>query len=92
MVVLSTTKAEYIVATKAIKGGIWIQGLLSELNLLHSKATIFSNSQSYVHLCKNPTYHDRTKHIDVKYKFIREKGYQWHSRHKENKYKKKKSC
>ena len=31
-----------------------------------------SNSQSAIHLCKNLVYHERTKHVDVRYHFVRE--------------------
>ena len=34
---------------------------------------MFSDNQSAIHLCKNHVFHDRTKHVDVKYHFIREK-------------------
>lgn len=70
VVALSTTEPEYIVATEAIKEVIWLQVLLTELHLIHSKATIYTDSQSCLHLCKNPVYHERTKQIDVKYHFI----------------------
>lgn len=44
MVALSTTKAEYIAATEGIKEGIWLQGMLKELNLYHGTATVYSDS------------------------------------------------
>ena len=31
-----------------------------------------SDSQSAIHLCKNLMYHERTKHVDVRYHFVRE--------------------
>ena len=60
-------------ATEGIKEGIWIQVLLKELNLYSGTITIYSDSQSAIHLCKNPVFHDRTKHMEMKYHFIREK-------------------
>ena len=33
---------------------------------------VFSNNQSDIHLCNNPMYHEKTKHVDAKYHFIRE--------------------
>ena len=33
---------------------------------------VYSDSQSALHLCKNPMYHERTKHVDVKYHFVRD--------------------
>ena len=34
--------------------------------------TIYSDSQSAISLTKNPTFHARTKHIDVQYHFVRD--------------------
>lgn len=73
VVTLSTAEAEYIAATEGVKEGIWIQGLLRELHEFQGTTTLFSNSQSAIHLCKNIVFHDRTKHVDIKYHFIREK-------------------
>ena len=52
---------------------MWLQGLLQELKVLKEKAVVYSNNQSAIHLCKNPVFHERTKHVDVRYHFIREK-------------------
>ena len=73
VVALSTTEAEYIAATEAIKEGVWIQGMLRELGIYNGIATVYTDSQSALHLCKNPVFHERTKHVEVKYHFIREK-------------------
>ena len=72
VVALSTTEAEYIAVTEAIKEAIWLQGLLSEINVFKGKSIIYTDSQSALHLCKNPVFHERTKHIEVKYHFIRD--------------------
>ena len=47
--------------------------MLKELRLYDGKATVFTDSQSALYLCRNPVFHDRTKHIEVRYHFIREK-------------------
>ena len=39
---------------------------------MEDKATIFLDNQSTVHLCKNPAFNERTKHVNVRYHFIRE--------------------
>ncbi|KAL0294148.1 UNVERIFIED_CONTAM: Retrovirus-related Pol polyprotein from transposon TNT 1-94 [Sesamum radiatum] len=72
IVALSTTEAEYIATTEALKEAIWLKGLLDEIGFLKHKVTVFSDSQSSIQLCKNPVFHDRTKHIDVRYHFIRD--------------------
>ena len=45
---------------------------MHESKLLDSNAIIYSDSQSAIHLSKNPVYHERTKHVDVKYHFVRD--------------------
>ena len=69
-IALSTTESEYIALTECIKEALWIQGLLNEIKLLDKRAVIFTDSQGAYHICRNPVYHDRTKHIDVKHNFI----------------------
>nr|GEU76321.1 retrovirus-related Pol polyprotein from transposon TNT 1-94 [Tanacetum cinerariifolium] len=69
---LSTTKAEYMAMTEAVKESIWLQGLLDELGINQKLIMIYSDSQSAIHLVKNQVYHARKKHIDVRYHFIRE--------------------
>ncbi|GJT56509.1 retrovirus-related pol polyprotein from transposon TNT 1-94 [Tanacetum coccineum] len=46
--------------------------LLGELGIKQKFVTMHSDSQSAIHLAKNQVYHARTKHIDVRYHFIRE--------------------
>ena len=70
---LSTTEYGYIAVTEAIKETIWLQGILLELKLLDQKVIVFSDNQSALHLCKNPFFHETTKHIDIRHHFIREK-------------------
>ncbi|KZV56018.1 hypothetical protein F511_12717 [Dorcoceras hygrometricum] len=72
IVALSTTESEYIAITEAFKEALWLKGLLNEISMLTGKVTVFSDSQSGIQLCKNPVFHDRTKHIDVRFHFIRD--------------------
>ena len=72
MVALSTTEVEYIAMTEAVKEAIWLKGLLTELKVLEHEVVIYSDSQSAIHLYKNPVFHERSKHIQVKYHFIRD--------------------
>lgn len=53
IVVLSTTKAEYISAIEGIKEAIWLRVLVNDLGLLQKVTTIFCDSQSAIHLIKN---------------------------------------
>ena len=74
-VALSTTEAEYIAASVTVQEIIWAKRLISEL--LRSDREIltklFVDNQSAIKLIKNPQFHRRTKHIDVRHHFIREK-------------------
>ncbi|KAM6543569.1 hypothetical protein CsatB_008016 [Cannabis sativa] len=72
VVVLSSTEAEFMVATEAIKEAIWLKGLIKELVFRSDDITGHCNNQSALHLMKNPMFHDRSKHIDIKLYFIRD--------------------
>ncbi|GJX75492.1 transposable element [Tanacetum coccineum] len=70
-VALSTTEAEYMALTEAAKEGIWLKGLIEDLGFPQDQAIVFCDSMSAICLAKDQVYHDRTKHIDVRYHFIR---------------------
>ncbi|KAH9668968.1 hypothetical protein KPL70_021600 [Citrus sinensis] len=72
MVALSTTEAEYIALTEAVKEAIWLRGLVSELGFKQKVVKVSCDSSSAIQLSKNPKYHERTKHIDVRMHFIRD--------------------
>ncbi|KAJ0440609.1 putative RNA-directed DNA polymerase [Helianthus annuus] len=72
VVALSTTEAEYIAATAASCQATWLRKILIELGQEQKEATpIFCDNMSTVFLSKNQAYHGRSKHIDIKYHFIR---------------------
>jgi hypothetical protein len=71
-VALSTTEAEYMAISEACKEAIWLRGLYNELCGDKSCTTIFCDSQSAICLTKDQMFDERTKHIDVRYHFIRE--------------------
>ncbi|XP_024036951.1 probable LRR receptor-like serine/threonine-protein kinase At4g36180 [Citrus clementina] len=58
--------------TEVVKEAIWLKGLLGDLGVIQENITVFCNNQSVIFLAKNQTYHARTKHIDVKYHYVRE--------------------
>ncbi|KAL4561013.1 hypothetical protein LXL04_033173 [Taraxacum kok-saghyz] len=71
-IALSTTEAEYIVAVEAGKELIWLKRFLQELGFLQQEYIIHCDSQSAMDLSKNSMYHSRTKHIDVRYHWLRQ--------------------
>lgn len=72
VVALSTTEAEYMAITESVKEAIWLQGLVSDLGLKQDATVVFCDSQSAIYLTRNSVYHERTKHIDIRYHFIRD--------------------
>ncbi len=70
---MSSTEAEYIAATEASKEAIWLQGILREIEGKKYTSVLHMDSQSALYLFKDPVYHERTKHIDVRFHFIRDK-------------------
>ncbi|PHU15983.1 hypothetical protein BC332_17188 [Capsicum chinense] len=72
MVALSTIEAEYIAITEAFKEAIWLEGWFGELRKDLQITTVFCDSQSAIFLMKDQMFHERTKHIDIQYHFVRE--------------------
>ena len=73
-VATSSTEAEYMSLYSATQEAIWLRLLLKDLERTDQVATkIFQDNQGCIALAKNPVYHARTKHIDIKFHFLREK-------------------
>ena len=68
---MSTTEADYVAATEAIKEIIWLHGFLDELGKKQEMGILHSDSQSAIFLAKNSAFHSKLKHIQTKYHFIR---------------------
>jgi len=72
-VALSSTEAEYVSLSEAIREAIHLSSFVEELGLnTLSKITIFNDNQSAGKLVENPIFHSRTKHVDIKHHFIRQ--------------------
>ena len=69
---LSTTEAEYIATTEGCKEMSWMKRLLKEIGLKHGRYIVYSDSQSAIHVSKNPSFHSRSKHIQVRYHWVRD--------------------
>lgn len=71
---LSTAEAEYIAAASCVQELIWAKDFLRELEvIMDDNALLRCDNQSAIKLIKNPELHQRTKHIDIRYHFIRER-------------------
>ena len=70
---LSTAKADYIAACSAYSKVVWLQKLLSGLFDLELDVTcIYCDNQSCIKLSENPVFHDKSKHVDINYQYIRD--------------------
>lgn len=69
-------KAEAIAATEAAKEMLWMKRFpymkVRQLGVRQDEYVVFCDSQSAMDLSKNATYHSRTKHIDVRYHWLRD--------------------
>jgi len=70
IVALSTTEVEYMAVSGACKELNWLKGLYAELCGVDSCINLFYDSQSTIYLTKDQMFHERTKHIDIKYHFV----------------------
>ena len=74
VVAQSTVESEYIALSEASRQVTWIQNMLIELGLeLAIPSTIYEDNQGTIKLAENPLISKRSKHIAVRYHYIREK-------------------
>ena len=72
-VALSTAEAEYIALSQAAQEAIWLRQLATDLQGESPEPTVvYEDNQAAISLSKNPQSHGRSKHIEIKYHFIRE--------------------
>lgn len=71
-VALSTAEAEYVALTSAIQEAVWMRRLLQSLGESPKTLTIHEDNQGAIKMSHNPVLHSRTKHIDIRYHYIRE--------------------
>ena len=73
-VALSTAEAEYITLAAATQEATWMRQLLEDLHRGQIEPTVIcEDNQSSICIAQNPQYHNRTKHIDIKYHYVRKK-------------------
>ncbi|XP_059051907.1 uncharacterized protein LOC131846587 [Achroia grisella] len=72
-VAISTAEAEYVSLSEASKEAVFLKRFLEELlGKEEPPLTIHSDSQSAIAIANNPVHHQQTKHVDVRYHFVRE--------------------
>ena len=74
-VATSTAEAEYMSLAECVKKALWFRTLLAELLGVEAKpVSIYCDNQSTLHMAKDLNCVSRTKHIDVRHHFVRERG------------------
>jgi hypothetical protein len=72
-VTLSTTEAEYISASNASREAIWLRKLLSNLfDCSLELVVIHCDNQSCIKILENLVFHDRWKHMEMRYHYVRD--------------------
>ena len=70
-IALSTAEAEYISACSASCEAIWLRKLLTDLFDLEMRETvILCDNKSCIKMTENPIFHDKLKHIEIRYHYI----------------------
>ena len=73
IVTLSTTEAEFVAAARCASQVVWMRRVLEQLGHVQKRGTlVMRDNNSTVKLSKNPVMHGRSKHIDIRFHFLRE--------------------
>jgi hypothetical protein len=71
-VALSTAEAEYITASHCCAQLLWMRQTLRDYGYKLSKVPLLRDNESVIRMADNPVEHSRTKHIDIRYHFLRD--------------------
>jgi hypothetical protein len=72
LIALSMAEAEYIATTHAAKEGIWLQCFIGKLyDVVITPVTLYCDNQAALTLATTNNYHAQTKHINIRFHFIR---------------------
>lgn len=70
---LSTAEAEYVSLCSATQEAVWIRRLLHDINCNQGAPKVIKeDNQGTIAIARNPVSHSRTKHIEIKYHYVRE--------------------
>ncbi|GKC82212.1 hypothetical protein Tco_1137929 [Tanacetum coccineum] len=69
---ISSTEAEYIALSGCCSQVLWMRSQLTDYGLGFNKIPMYCDNKSVIALCCNNVQHSRSKHIDIRYHFIKE--------------------
>ncbi|GJU15266.1 hypothetical protein Tco_1143232 [Tanacetum coccineum] len=70
---MSSAEAEYVVAAWSCANILWMKSQLSDYDIHYKMVPIFFDNTSAIAISNNHVLHSRTKHIDIRYHFIRDR-------------------
>lgn len=71
-IALSSTEAEIIAATETMREVMWVRNVIESFGIKTTTPTLYCDSQPAIAISNTTGYHGRSKHMDVKYKFMSE--------------------
>ena len=69
---LSTAKAEYIAVRRCCSQLFYMKKLLGDYRISQDTMVVYYDNSSAIDISKNPVQHSKTKHIEIRYHFIRD--------------------
>ncbi|GKE14749.1 hypothetical protein Tco_1422326 [Tanacetum coccineum] len=72
IVATSTTEAEYVAAANCCGQVLWIQNQMLDYVFNFMNTKIYIDNESTICIIKNPVFHSKTKHIEIRHHFIRD--------------------
>ena len=69
---LSAIEAKYIVAGSCCSQLLWMKKLLSDYGISQDTMVVYCDNSRAINISKNPAQHSKTKHIEIRYHFIRD--------------------
>ena len=70
-----TMEAKFVASTNAVQEAFWLRRFLHHLGIVthaNDPVTINCDNQATIAYTKDPKYHDKTKHIDIKYNYVKD--------------------
>ncbi|GJR52929.1 retrovirus-related pol polyprotein from transposon TNT 1-94 [Tanacetum coccineum] len=71
-IAMSSAEAEYVAAAGCYTNVLWMKSQLADYDIIYEKVPIFYDNTSAIAISNNPVLHSKTKHIDIRYHFIRD--------------------
>ncbi|GJU02857.1 hypothetical protein Tco_1113195 [Tanacetum coccineum] len=69
---ISSTEAEYIALSGCCAQVLWMRSQLTDYSLGFNKISMYCDNKNAITLCCNNVQHSRSKHIGIRFNFIKE--------------------